>query len=62
MSEPFDIRPRDAARMIGVRPQTVSRWAEAGFIPCWRRPGKGPSSGRYFRRSDILRFIEEGKS
>jgi predicted site-specific integrase-resolvase len=30
------IRPRDAARMLGVSPRTLWGWTEAGIIPCVR--------------------------
>lgn len=40
------------ARLLGVTPATVKRWADAGFIPCARTVG----AHRRFRPEDVARF------
>ena len=32
---PFGLKSRDFARLCGVAPLTVSRWAQAGEYPSW---------------------------
>lgn len=46
------IRPSDVARMFGVTPKTVTRWAKDGKLPFVRTLG----GHRRFRLSDILRL------
>jgi excisionase family DNA binding protein len=36
VSYPLALRPRDAARMLGVSPRTLWGWTAAGLIPCAR--------------------------
>ncbi len=31
----------EAARRLGVHPNTVRKWADTGILPCWRLPGSG---------------------
>lgn len=45
----YDLRPVDVARLLGVHPDTVRRWADAGVLPYWR----SPTGQRRFRRADI---------
>ena len=33
---PLALRPRDAARMLGVSPRTLWGWTRAGIVPCAR--------------------------
>jgi excisionase family DNA binding protein len=33
---PLALRPRDAARLLGVSPRTLWGWTAAGLIPCVR--------------------------
>jgi predicted site-specific integrase-resolvase len=33
---PLALRPRDAARMLGVSPRTLWGWTRAGIVPCVR--------------------------
>jgi predicted site-specific integrase-resolvase len=33
---PLALRPRDAARMLGVSPRTLWGWTQAGIVPCVR--------------------------
>jgi excisionase family DNA binding protein len=39
-SAPLGLRLRQAARLLGVAPQTLARWAAAGEVPA-RRVGRG---------------------
>src|SRR5512145_2779108 len=40
------------ARLLGVTPATVKRWADAGLVPCARTVG----AHRRFRPEEIARF------
>ena len=44
------LRLSEAASLLGVRPETLRRWADAGTVPCVRTPG----GERRFRREDIV--------
>ncbi len=44
-----------AARLLGVGPSTVKRWADEGLIPCVRTAG----GHRRFHRDEIERFLAE---
>ncbi len=33
---PLALRPREAAKMLGVSPRTLWGWTQAGLIPCAR--------------------------
>jgi len=33
---PLALRPRDAARRLGISPRTLWEWTRAGIIPCVR--------------------------
>jgi predicted site-specific integrase-resolvase len=33
---PMALRPRDAARMLGISPRTLWAWTRAGIVPCVR--------------------------
>lgn len=41
------------ARLLGVAPATVKRWADAGLIPCARTVG----AHRRFRPEEVARFV-----
>lgn len=41
MDGPLAIRPRDAARVLGVSERTLWGWTAAGLIPCIRPSGPG---------------------
>jgi excisionase family DNA binding protein len=45
----------DAARMLGVGPTSIKRWADSGLLPCVRTPGKH----RRFVRQEVERFLVE---
>lgn len=54
MSE--EIGSVEAARLLGVHPQTVLRWADAGALPFLRaKTGSGRARGYRFDRSVIER-------
>jgi excisionase family DNA binding protein len=42
----------DVARLLGVGPTSVKRWADSGLLPCLRTPGKH----RRFARDEVERF------
>jgi excisionase family DNA binding protein len=44
----------EAARTLGVSPNTLRAWAEAGKIPMRRNPANGY---RLFLRRDLERFL-----
>lgn len=48
-AEVYDLNPVDAAELLGVHRDTVTRWADEGKLPCWVTPG----GHRRFRRSDV---------
>ena len=31
---PLSVRPREAARMLGVSPRTLWEWTRTGIVPC----------------------------
>jgi predicted site-specific integrase-resolvase len=33
---PLALRPRDAAKLLGISPRTLWGWTQAGLIPCAR--------------------------
>jgi predicted site-specific integrase-resolvase len=33
---PLALRPRDAARMLGISPRTLWEWTRVGIVPCAR--------------------------
>jgi excisionase family DNA binding protein len=46
------LRPRQAARILGVEPRTVSNWARAGLLQAHRTAG----GHHRFRLSDVQRL------
>jgi excisionase family DNA binding protein len=47
------LTPAEVARMFGVDPKTVSRWAKAGLIGSIRTPG----GHRRFREAEVITFL-----
>lgn len=48
------LSPGEVAKMAGVDPTTVTRWAEAGLLPV---AFTLPSGHRRYRRSDVDAFL-----
>ena len=44
-----------AARSLGVHPNTVRKWSKEGLLKSYRI---GPRGDRRFRRSDVERLLE----
>ena len=49
------LTPGDVAAIFNVRPKTVSRWADAGELPCITTPG----GHRRFRQRDVAALLNE---
>ena len=45
----------EAASILGVHPNTLRRWAQAGLLPSWR---VGPRRDRRFQLAEVLGFME----
>ena len=54
--DPLDpyLRPRQAARLLGVEPRTVSNWARHGLLRAQRTPG----GHHRFRLSEVQRLAQ----
>ena len=48
----------EAAKLLGLHPETMRRWADRGIIKSYRL---GPRQNRRYRREDIEAFIENGE-
>ncbi len=51
------LQPADVARMAGVTPKTVSRWAKEGRLKCQRTAG----NHRRFRLGDVLALLHRDR-
>ena len=51
--DPF-LRPRQAARLLGVEPRTVSNWARLGLLEAYRTAG----GHHRFKLSDVQRLAQ----
>ncbi len=49
------LTPAEVARLGGVTPAAVRRWADHGDLPCERTP----TGVRIFQRDDVTRFLNE---
>jgi excisionase family DNA binding protein len=58
MPTEYDLSPSDAAAILGVHVDTITRWADNGTLPCFRTPG----GWRRFRRSDIEAMLPTAPS
>lgn len=45
-----------AAAVLGVHPNTIRNWSDAGMIPTYRI---GPRRDRRFKRDDLNHFLSE---
>lgn len=52
------LTPAQAGAIFGVDPKTITRWAEAGKIPCTRTMG----GHRRFKEEDVLFFRDNGRA
>lgn len=52
------LTPGQVARMFGVDPKTVTRWAQTGKLDAIRTLG----GHRRYRRSEVERLLREGRS
>lgn len=52
-TQPTHLRLSDAAAIIGVHPETLRRWADAGKVRSFRTPG----NQRRFDRVDIEQLL-----
>ena len=50
---PPDLRLSDAAAIVGVHPETLRRWADAGKVRSFRTPG----GQRRFYRDDVENLL-----
>ena len=48
------VKTADAARIVGVSPNTLRLWAETGKLPVRRNPANGY---RLFRKKDLEAFL-----
>lgn len=49
------LTPREAARFLGVHPNTLRRWSDAGLLEAYR---VGIAGHRRFKRADLLAYLE----
>ena len=52
------LRTGEAARYLGVHPETMRRWAREGIIPAAKLGNRG---GFRFEREDLRRFLKNRK-
>lgn len=55
---PLALRPRDAARMLGVSPRTLWGWTQAGIVPC-ARIGTGSRKTVLYSVADLQAWLSE---
>lgn len=53
---PLAVRPKDAARLLGVSERTLWRWTDEGRIRCLRVGGE--RGAKLYRVSDLEAFLE----
>lgn len=51
------LAPGEAARILGVHPRTVTRWAEAGKLTAIRTPGRI----RRYWESEVRAILQRGQ-
>ena len=55
-AQPQLLTTAQAAAMLGVHPNTIRNWSDAGILPTYRI---GPRRDRRFKRDDLDRFLFE---
>jgi excisionase family DNA binding protein len=58
VSSPLAMRPRDAAKMLGVSPRTLWEWTRAGIVPC-ARIGTGKRRTVLYPVADLQTWLSE---
>jgi excisionase family DNA binding protein len=53
---PLALRPRDAARLLGVSPRTLWGWTRAGIVPCVR-VGTGKRRTVLYSMADLQAWL-----
>jgi hypothetical protein len=53
---PLALRPRDAARMLGISPRTLWEWTRAGIVPC-ARVGTGKRKTLLYCVADLQAWL-----
>ena len=56
--EPELLRPNQVARLFGVDPKTVTRWAATGKLPYVMTPG----GHRRYRRDVVFAYLHVGST
>ena len=55
---PLAMRPRDAARMLGISPRTLWEWTRTGIVPCVRI-GTGKRQTVLYPLADLQAWLSE---
>jgi DNA-binding transcriptional MerR regulator len=53
---PLALRPRDAAKLLGVSPRTLWGWTAAGLVPC-ARVGTGARKTVLYSVADLQAWL-----
>ena len=53
------VRTAEAARLLGVRPNTLKIWRFRGTGPVYHRLGTGPTSPVGYKLGDLAAWLEE---
>jgi DNA-binding transcriptional MerR regulator len=55
---PKQLKPKDAAAMIGVSTKTLQRWRKLSLGPPYRRIGDGPRPTYRYEESAVRTFLD----
>ncbi len=55
---PLALRPRDAARLLGISPRTLWEWTRVGIVPCVR-VGSGTRKTVLYPVADLQAWLTE---
>jgi len=55
---PIALRPRDAAKILGVSPRTLWAWTQAGLIPC-AKIGTGKRKTVLYSVADLQSWLSQ---
>lgn len=56
VQSPLALRPREAARMLGISPRTLWEWTRAGIVPCVR-VGTGKRKTVLYSLADLQAWL-----